>query len=350
MTDAENVRERIRALEEEREALIAEIRRLREAAETRPDGEAWGAWEEAEALLAQLIHEAIGEGADDAPRPGAMGHGEPRGGEGAALADALEASRRRLLAIRQALREKDRRLAELRSQKEELLSIVAHDLRTPLVAIQGFAQLLQRTAETDGLSPKQAEYVDRILQAVAAMNRLVDDLLTARRLEQGSLPFRPVPTSLRSFLEEVVALHRSAAEPKGVTIAIEEPVPDRRVRIDPDRLGQALGNLLQNAVKFTPHGGTVRVRVTEAGGRVRFEVTDQGPGIDPEVLPHLFDRARQGVLAQTLGRGSGLGLHICRKLVALHGGTVGAGNLPGGGSRFWIEIPAGEPREEACEP
>ncbi len=349
MSDAENVRKRIRALEEEREALIAEIRRLREQAETRSEGAAWGAWEEAEALLAQLIHEALGEGAEDADRAGgpADGAGDR---EGAALADALEASRRRLLAIREALREKDRRLAELRSQKEELLSIVAHDLRTPLVAIQGFAQLLQRTADTDGLSPKQAEYVDRILQAVASMNRLVDDLLTARRLEQGSLPFRPVPTSLRSFLEEVVALHRSAAEPKGVSIVIEEPVPDRRVRLDPDRLGQALGNLLQNAVKFTPHGGTVRVRVSETDGQVRFEVTDEGPGIDPEVLPHLFDRARQGVLAQTLGRGSGLGLHICRKLVALHGGTVGAENLPGGGSRFWIQIPAGGPREEAREP
>ena len=350
MSDAENVRKRIRALEEEREALIAEIRRLREQAETRSEGAAWGAWEEAETLLARLIHEALGEGAGHAEHTGAPA-GEGRDAEGgAALADALEASRRRLLAVREALREKDRRLAELRSQKEELLSIVAHDLRTPLVAIQGFAQLLQRTAGTDGLTPKQAEYLDRILQAVAAMNRLVDDLLTARRLEQGSLPFRPVPASLRSFLEEVVALHRSAAEPKGVTIVIEEPVPDRRVRIDPDRLGQALGNLLQNAVKFTPHGGTVRVRVVEVDGQVRFEVSDEGPGIDPEVLPHLFDRARHGVLTQTLGRGSGLGLHICRKLVALHGGTVGAENLPGGGSRFWIQIPAGGPREEAGEP
>ncbi len=339
-TEAEAVRERLQALEEEREALVGEIRRLREQLESRGDWGAWAAWEEAEGLLSQVLREAVTEGVfGEGPAPPDLTGRSPEG-RGADLADALEASRHRLLAIRDALRERDRRLQELQSQKEELLSIVAHDLRTPLVAVQGFARLLQRTAETDGLSPKQAEYVERILQAAAAMNRLVEDLLTARRLEQGQLPFRPRTVDLRAFLDPVLALHRSAAEPAGVRLELKGEAPARKIRIDPDRLGQALGNLIQNAVKFTPAGGTVRVGVTERDGCFRFEVEDEGPGIDPDVLAHLFERRKREAVFQVLGRGSGLGLQICRDLVALHGGTVGAENLEGGGSRFWFEIPA----------
>ncbi len=331
---------RIRALEDEREALAEEVCRLREQLDRGASWGPWLAWEEAEALLGEVLREARGEegllhSAARARQALAEGSGAP-----ADLGEALEQSRERLLAIRDALRERDRRLAELRDQKEELLSIVAHDLRTPLVAIQGFAQLLRRSAATDGLSPRQQEYVDRILQAVAAMNRLVDDLLTARRLEQGQLPFEPRPVRLREFVDRIAALHASVAQGKGVSVEVEGEVPDLEITADPDRLAQALGNLLQNAVKFTPSGKTVRLRVRAEAGRVRFEVDDEGPGIDPEAMSCLFDRYRQGRLARTVGRGHGLGLHICRELVHMHGGQVGAKNLPSGGSRFWMEIPA----------
>ncbi len=331
---------RIQELEDEREALAEEVCRLRAQLDQGASWGPWLAWEEAEALLGEVLREARGEegllhSAAKARRALAAGSGAPAG-----LGEALEQSRERLLAIRDALRERDQRLAELRDQKEELLSIVAHDLRTPLVAIQGFAQLLQRSAGTDGLTPRQQEYVDRILQAVAAMNRLVDDLLTARRLEQGRLPFEPGPVRLREFVDRVVALHASVAQGKGVSVKVQGEVPDREITADPDRLAQALGNLLQNAVKFTPSGKTVRLRVWEEAGRVRFEVDDEGPGVDSEAMACLFDRYRQGKLARTVGRGHGLGLHICRELVRMHGGRVGAENLPSGGSRFWMEIPA----------
>ncbi|GAB4260297.1 sensor histidine kinase [Deferrisoma sp.] len=343
-------REKIRALELEREALAEEVCRLREQIERNGRWGTWVAWEEAEALLAEVLREARGE--DPAIDSAAVARQKLAAGQAPApdLGEAMEQSRERILAIREALRDRDRRLAELRGQKEELLSIVAHDLRTPLVAIGGFAQLLKRSAANDGLTPRQQEYVDRILQAVDAMNRLIDDLLTARRLEQGRLPFEPRPVGLRRFVEDLLPFQQTAAEAKGVTLRVEGEVPDVEITADPDRLGQALGNLLQNAVKFTPSGKTVRLRVVARPETVRFEVDDEGPGIDPEAIPHLFDRYRQGKLARTVGQGYGLGLHICRELVGLHGGQVGAENLPQGGSRFWMEIPrtgGGKPTEDA---
>ncbi len=289
-------------------------------------GSAWG---EVEALLLDLL-DTVGTDVSCADTECAD-----------RVAEAVALCRNRLAEIREAARERDRRLRRLRTEKEEVLGVVAHDLRTPLVAIQGFAQLLRRTAREDGLSPRQAEYVDRILQATAAMNRLVEDLLTARRLDQGTLPFRPRPVDVAGFLDDLLAVHREAARQKGVSVRVEVPGAVPEVRLDPDRLGQALGNMIQNAVRFTPAGGEVGVRVRQARDGLEFSVYDQGPGIDEDLLPRLFHEETRRSLADTAGPGYGLGLAICRDIAALHGGTVGAENLPGGGSRFWLQLPAG---------
>lgn len=302
----------IERLKAERQALEAEVCWLKECAEA-------GAGE-AEALLAELLGEV------------------PAGGVGRAEHSPDEV-RERLLAIRNAVRDRDRRILEVQRQKDEVLSLVAHDLRTPLVAIQGFAQLLKMSSQRAPLAPKQGEYVERILQAAQAMNRLVDDLLTARRLEQGRLPLRPRPVEVAGFAEALLSLHREAARPKNVRISLEGADAVREAVFDPDRIGQALGNLVQNAVKFTAEGGGVRVAVSAVGRRLRFEVLDEGPGIDEELLPGIFDRFTQGRIAETAGRGYGLGLSICREIAHLHGGRVGAENARGGGSRFWLELP-----------
>ncbi len=287
------------------------------------------AWDEVETLLLELL-ETVGTDVSCADTECAD-----------RVAEAVALCRNRLAEIREATRERDRRLRRLRTEKEEVLGIVAHDLRTPLVAIQGFAQLLRRTGREDGLSPRQAEYVDRILQATAAMNRLVEDLLTARRLDQGTLPFRPRLVAVAEFLDDLLAVHREAARQKGVSVRVEAAGARPEARFDPDRLGQALGNMIQNAVRFTSSGGEVRVRVRTARGGLEFSVYDQGPGIDEDLLPRLFHEETRRSLADTAGPGYGLGLAICRDIAALHGGTVGAENLPGGGSRFWLRLPTG---------
>ncbi len=284
------------------------------------------AWDEVESLLRELL-ETVGTDVSCADTECAD-----------RVAEAVARCRNRLAEIREATLERDRRL---RTEKEEVLGIVAHDLRTPLVAIQGFAQLLRRTVREDGLSPRQTEYVNRILQATAAMNRLVEDLLTARRLDQGTLPFRPRLVAVAGFLDDLLAVHREAARQKGVSVRVEDAGEVPEARFDPDRLGQALGNMIQNAVRFTPSGGEVRVRVRTGRGGLEFSVYDQGPGIDENLLPCLFHEETRRSLADTAGPGYGLGLAICRDIAALHGGTVGAENLPEGGSRFWLRLPPG---------
>ncbi len=314
--DPNSLLEQLEHLRAERQALEAEVSWLRECAEAEAS--------QAEAVLEELLGET----------PSTE---EPRGGQDP------EESRRRLLAVREALRARERRVLEVQRQKDEVLSLVAHDLRTPLVAIQGFAQLLGLSAQRSPLTVKQGEYVERILQAVRTMNRLVEDLLTARQLERGSLPLRLREVAVAGFVEELLELHREASRQKGVGIDLAVSPESAAARFDPDRIAQALGNLVQNAVKFTPEGGRVRVAVVASVDLLRFEVVDQGPGVEPSLLPRLFDRFTQGRIAMTSGRGYGLGLSICRDLAALHGGRVGAENRPEGGSRFWIELPAGGP-------
>ncbi len=257
---------------------------------------------------------------------------------------------RNLRSLRGAMHTRNRRLVDLQRQKDELLSIVAHDLRTPLVAIQGFAQLLQVSGKMGQLGEKQREYVERVLQAVRAMNQLVDDLLTARRLEKERLPLRPRPVDVASFVDANVELQRETARQKEIEIEIELPEHGCRARFDPDRMGQVLGNLVQNAVQHTPSGGRVGVRFTKEGKLLRCEVTDQGQGIEPELLPHLFRRFTRGASSEITGTGYGLGLFICRELVQLHGGEIGAENLSQGGSRFWFELPADPPANSERAP
>lgn len=274
----------------------------------------------------RLREEAPGDSAEAAPRPGPE----------------------RLRALAGVLGERNRQLAEQQQDRNELLSTVAHDLRTPLVAIQGFVQLLQRSTEGFRLAEKQHEYLTHIQQAVQQMNRLVDDLRVAGHLEEGRLTLRPAAVNLAEFLDEVLSLQREPARQRGVSLNVRlEPNLPRVAVFDPDRIAQALGNLVQNAVRITPADGQVEVAVGSAANRLLFRVRDSGPGIDPETLPHLFERFVQGRRERAAGRGSGLGLFICREVAALHGGRAAARNPAGGGAEFSLELPLVTVLEEA---
>jgi signal transduction histidine kinase len=285
-------------------------------------------WEDLDAFVGDLVQRlAAGAGGETGSPP-------PQ--------DLAREVRRRLARLHEALRVRDYRLAELQSQQDEFLSVVAHDLRTPLVAIQGFAQLLLAGGS---LGERQQTYVERILQGVRAMSRLVEDLRTARRLDRGVLSLQCALLDPEGFTADLLEMHREEARQKEVQLQIEVAESPPRLRCDPERLGQALGNLLQNAIKFSPRGSRIVLGLRPTPTHLRFEVVDQGPGIDESLMPRLFERFTQGAPAgEASGKGFGLGLHICREIVVLHGGRVGARNLPLGGSCFWVEVPLGGPK------
>lgn len=250
-----------------------------------------------------------------------------------------ETSRQELaLALR---REQDARAhAEAASRaKDEFLTTLSHELRTPLNAILGWSRLLRDTASDPERLRRGLGVIERNGRALA---QLVSDLLDVSRLARGAVELERTEVDLVAVIEGAVEALRGAAEAKGVPVhrAVGEDVP--RVLGDPARLQQVVWNLLTNAIKFTPQGGRVEVRLGTEAGRAVVTVEDTGAGIPPEFLPDLFQRFRQadGSPARHHG-GLGLGLALTRELVALHGGTVEASSAgPGRGATFRVSLPA----------
>jgi signal transduction histidine kinase len=228
--------------------------------------------------------------------------------------------------------ESDERLAALRS-RDEILGIVSHDLRSPLTTISLSTQLI------DGSPPEeQKEHIDTILSTTRRMERLIQDLLDITKIEGSTLSIRHDDIDACELAEEVVAGHEPIARQKKIQFqpSIASPLP--AICGDHDRLVQALANLIGNALKFTPEGGTVRFIAERRDGSVRFSVIDSGPGIPPADLPHLFEPFWQA--KKTAHLGAGLGLKITRAIVEAHGGSIQVGNEPGGGACFAFEVPA----------
>jgi PAS domain S-box-containing protein len=221
--------------------------------------------------------------------------------------------------------------------KDNFLATLSHELRTPLTAMLGWVRLLR----TRRLEPSMIERgFDTIERNVKLQAQIVDDLLDVSRIVAGKLDLRVVPVDLGQLIEEAVDGVRPSAEAKALTLEVVIDDAARRSAGDPDRLMQVLGNLLTNAVKFTDRGGRVEVRLERRGGRGRIAVRDTGKGIDPALLPHVFDRFRQGMEPGAEGHGGlGLGLAIVKHLVELHGGTVFAESEgEGRGATFVVQL------------
>jgi signal transduction histidine kinase/ActR/RegA family two-component response regulator len=225
---------------------------------------------------------------------------------------------------------------EANAFKDEFLATVSHELRTPLSAIVTWARLL-RDRSLD--APAMARGLDVIERNARAQTRLVDDLLDMSRIMTGKMRLELRPVDARSIITSVLESNRADAEGRQVELGWKEPSSATVVLADPDRLQQILGNLLTNAMKFTPRGG--RIEVTLVQHERDAEIRVHGSGIDPAFLPHVFDRFRQADSSTTRAhRGLGLGLAIVRQLVELHGGSVHAESPgPGRGTAFSVRIP-----------
>ena len=223
------------------------------------------------------------------------------------------------------------RLEADEAQRRRLLADVSHELRTPLTVVQGNIE-----AMLDGVHAADEAHLAAILEETRVLGRLVDDLRTVALSESGSLPLHREPTDLAIVATDAVGGFRSAAQAAGVALDTEiaEDIP--LLEVDPVRVREVISNLVANALRHTPSGGSIAVdaRVDEAGRAVVVTVRDTGTGIDPELLPHVFDR-----FAKAPGsRGSGLGLAIARGLVEAHGGSIEVESTPDRGSTFRFRI------------
>jgi len=236
-----------------------------------------------------------------------------------------------------------REAAEANRLKDELLGMVSHELRTPLTAILGWTRMLR----TGATRPEQVERALETIERNALLQtRLVEDLLDTARILRGKLVLERGPVDLRGAVERALEGLSLAAASREITLRLAaDPAAAAELWADGARIDQVVGNLLGNAMKFTPPGGTIEVRLAPApapgGDRVRLEVRDTGEGIPADLLPHIFEPFRQADTSATRKHGGlGLGLSIVRHLVEAHGGTISAESAgPGRGATFTVELP-----------
>jgi len=226
--------------------------------------------------------------------------------------------------------------------KDEFLSVISHELRSPLNAILGWNRIL---ALKCGKDAEAAAITPRIEQSAKTQLKMINDLLDLGRVSTGKLRVEPRPMDLARMARLAIDAARPAAAAKGIEIATRFAPGVGALRGDPDRLQQVIGNLLSNAVKFTGSGGRITVGLREDGAATELTVEDTGQGIAPELLPHIFDRFRHGGDSSSRQvSGLGLGLTLVREIVALHGGSVSAhSGGAGAGATFSVRLPAMRP-------
>jgi PAS domain S-box-containing protein len=232
-----------------------------------------------------------------------------------------------------------RRSAEEASRiKDEFLATVSHELRTPLNAILGWSKLLSAGTLDEKAAARALVTVERNARSQA---QLIDDLLDISRIITGKLRLEIYPLDLSRVIEAAIEAVRPAADAKGIRLQVLLDTEAGAISGDSNRLQQVFWNLLTNAVKFTPKGGRVQVRLERINSHVEIVVSDTGQGIAPEFLPHIFDRFRQADQTTTRRYGGlGLGLSIVRQLVEMHGGTVHAESEgEGKGASFVVKLP-----------
>lgn len=229
-------------------------------------------------------------------------------------------------------------LQQAQRRERDFLMSVGHDLRTPLTTIRGYAEALDAGVIEPEEFPRVADVLHR---QTDRLSRLVEDLMLLARLAAREFTLRPEPVDLSAHIEELVEEHRVRAEKLGVRF---ESRIDRvgTLYVDPDRVAQILGNLVDNALRYTPERGTVVLTMSIADNGVSFEVSDTGPGIDEDDIPRVFERLYVTQRYRPIRpEGSGLGLSIVKELVDAMAGSIAVASRTGQGTTVTVMIPAG---------
>lgn len=237
--------------------------------------------------------------------------------------------------LAQAFNKMSRDLANAVRLRRQMTADIAHELRSPLTVLSGYAEAL-----SDGKLKGSPEIFNVLHQETRQLSRLVDDLRLLSLADAGELSLLLQPTDVRALLEQVITRHRVIAEQKGIQLQIDAAVDLPKLRLDPDRMAQVLDNLILNAFRYTAAGGWVRLSAESLpGGGICLKVADNGSGIAEEDLPFIFERFYRADKARHSGQESGLGLAIARSIVEAHGGRIRAESQPGKGTTFIIELP-----------
>jgi two-component system sensor histidine kinase BaeS len=222
------------------------------------------------------------------------------------------------------------RLKATDEQRRSFLADVAHELRTPLTVIRGQAEGI-----ADGLYPPDPAHLEPILDATRALEVLVEDLRTLVLTDTGSLVLNREQVDLTVLVHDVLASFKAQAEAAGINMAGDLDYIVPAVDVDPARIRAAIANVISNAIRHTPPGGSVRVGVTSANDQVTISITDTGEGIPAKLLPHVFER----FVKAPSSTGSGLGLAIVHDIVTAHGGTVEIESTEGSGTAIRMTVP-----------
>ncbi|MGB3541834.1 sensor histidine kinase [Rubrivirga sp.] len=253
----------------------------------------------------------------------------------------LDSQRSKAVAARELAEATNEALLETDALRTDLLGFAAHDLRSPLTGIVGYAELIAYEASPDS---ELAEFAEVIRKEADRMLVLIDDLLVTSALDGRAIELDQEPTDLSKMLREVVASYQPRAEAKGQTLTLEAE-PETMASLDRARFRDVLDNVVSNAVKYTPNGGTVHVSL-EGGDVLEIRVCDSGPGLTAEDQTKLFGRFQRLSAQPTGGESStGLGLSIARDLILLHGGSIEVDSEPGDGATFVVTLPALAPAE-----
>lgn len=252
-------------------------------------------------------------------------------------------ARNELGELANAFNQMSKELARASKVRRQMTADIAHDLRTPLSVILGYAEALH-----DGKLSGSPETYGILHNEALHLQYLIEDLRTLSLADAGELSLDIQATDLHSLLERSAAAYAPTAQEQGISIQVEVPPHMPPISADPERMMQVLGNLVSNALRFTPTGGIIRLSATEDEEHIILRVQDTGTGIAPEALPYVFERFYRADVSRRVGEGeSGLGLAIAKSIVELHGGEIGVESQLGHGTTFEIKLPRSEPANNA---
>lgn len=243
----------------------------------------------------------------------------------------------RIIGLERSLRLQQNELAEINRSKNQFIGIVAHDLRNPVISIRGFSELMLK--DSDNLNKDHVEFLGIIHSTSRNMLAMINDLLDISLIDSGKLEVVKQPSSLKKLLEERILLNRMQAAQKKITMYYKlADLP--KISVDPNRIGQAVDNLISNAIKYSPYGAKIHIVLKRENNTVRFSVRDEGPGIPEAEQQLLFREFHRLSIRPTAGETStGLGLSITKKIMEAHGGSIEVKSHEKLGSTFTLIFP-----------